>query len=122
MRRFRLAPEAREDIKDICSFIVLDSTEAAGRVREEIRDSCFRLAQHPRICHRRHDLTTRAERDKMAILGKVADRDTLSRHDGVMAWPCITAVAESPVKKYAAPHRCAGTVELCNANSGIRYL
>ena len=26
------------------------------------------------------------------------DRNTLSRHDGVVAWPCITAIAESPVK------------------------
>ncbi|HEY1337474.1 MAG TPA: hypothetical protein VGF59_08185 [Bryobacteraceae bacterium] len=44
------------------------------------------------------DLTTKAERDKMQIMGKVVDRNTLSRHDGVVAWPCITAIAESPVK------------------------
>ncbi len=44
------------------------------------------------------DLTTGAQRDKMTILGKVVDRETLSRHDGVVAWPCITAIAESPVK------------------------
>jgi photosystem II stability/assembly factor-like uncharacterized protein len=44
------------------------------------------------------DLTTGADRDKMTILGKVVDRNTLSRHDGVVAWPCITAIAESPVK------------------------
>lgn len=44
------------------------------------------------------DLTTNADRDKQPILGKVPDQNTLSRHDGVVAWPCITAIAESPVK------------------------
>jgi len=44
------------------------------------------------------DLTSNADRNKMTILGKVVDRNTLSRHDGVVAWPCITAIAESPVK------------------------
>ncbi len=44
------------------------------------------------------DLTTGAERDKQPIFGKVPDATTLSRHDGVVAWPCITAIAESPVK------------------------
>ncbi len=45
------------------------------------------------------DLTTGAERDKQPIMGKVPDEHTLSRHDGVVAWPCITAIAESPVRK-----------------------
>jgi photosystem II stability/assembly factor-like uncharacterized protein len=44
------------------------------------------------------DLTTKAERDKQQIMGKAVDENTLSRHDGVVAWPCITAIAESPVK------------------------
>jgi photosystem II stability/assembly factor-like uncharacterized protein len=44
------------------------------------------------------DLTTGAERDKQAIFGKAPDSTTLSRHDGVVAWPCITAIAESPAK------------------------
>jgi photosystem II stability/assembly factor-like uncharacterized protein len=44
------------------------------------------------------DLTTGAERDKQPIMGKAIDTTTLSRHDGVVAWPCITAIAESPVK------------------------
>ena len=43
------------------------------------------------------DLTTGADRDKLPIMGKLVDRNTLSRHDGVVAWPCITAIAESPV-------------------------
>ncbi len=44
------------------------------------------------------DLTTGAVRDKQTILGKTLDQETLSRNDGVVAWPCITAIAESPVK------------------------
>jgi photosystem II stability/assembly factor-like uncharacterized protein len=44
------------------------------------------------------DLTTGADRGKQMILGKLVDQDTLSRNDGVVAWPCITAIAESPVK------------------------
>jgi photosystem II stability/assembly factor-like uncharacterized protein len=44
------------------------------------------------------DLTTGAKRDEQKIMGKVPDEHTLSRHDGVVAWPCITAIAESPVK------------------------
>ena len=47
-----------------------------------------------------NDLTTGADRDKMTILGKVMDREhaALSRDDGVAQWPCITVIAESPVK------------------------
>jgi photosystem II stability/assembly factor-like uncharacterized protein len=44
------------------------------------------------------DLTTGADRNKQTIFGTVADIHTLSRNDGVTAWPCITAIAESPVK------------------------
>src|SRR5581483_8045456 len=44
------------------------------------------------------DLTTGQDREKLTILGKTVDRNTRSRHDGVAAWPCITAIAESPVK------------------------
>ena len=61
MKRFRLAPGARDDIREIWSYIAKDSIEAAARVREEIRDSCRRLARHPHIGHRRNDLTTRED-------------------------------------------------------------
>ncbi len=44
------------------------------------------------------DLTSGADRDKQPIMGKVPDEHTLSRDDGVVAWPCITAIAESPAK------------------------
>jgi photosystem II stability/assembly factor-like uncharacterized protein len=45
------------------------------------------------------DLTTGVDRDKQPIFGKVPDRFTLSRHDGVQEWPAITTVSESPVNK-----------------------
>src|SRR5437764_1860847 len=61
MRRFCLAPEARRDIRDIWSYIASDSVETAARVRQEIRDNCRRLAQHPYLGHRRQDLTSRRE-------------------------------------------------------------
>jgi photosystem II stability/assembly factor-like uncharacterized protein len=44
------------------------------------------------------DLTTKAKRDEQQIMGKAIGPDTLSRHDGVVAWPTITAIAESPVR------------------------
>ncbi len=43
------------------------------------------------------DLTNNAERDKMAIFGKVA-REMLSRNDGVVHYGTITTIAESPLK------------------------
>ncbi len=43
------------------------------------------------------DLTTGVERGKLPILGKVPDKDTLSRNDGVQDYPCITTISESPV-------------------------
>ena len=61
MRRFRLAPEAHQDIKEAWAYIAADSIEAASRVRQQIRDSCRHLAQHPGLGHRRDDLTTRAD-------------------------------------------------------------
>jgi plasmid stabilization system protein ParE len=61
VKRFRFAPEARDDIREIWSYIAGDSVEAAARVREAIRDSCRRLAQHPNIGHRRNDLTSRKD-------------------------------------------------------------
>ena len=44
------------------------------------------------------DLTNNVDRNSQKILGRDIDANTLSRHDGVQAWPCITAIAESPLK------------------------
>jgi hypothetical protein len=44
------------------------------------------------------DLTTGQDRTKLAVMGKtIAPGATLSYDDGVNTWPCITAIAESPV-------------------------
>jgi photosystem II stability/assembly factor-like uncharacterized protein len=43
------------------------------------------------------DLTTGVDRNQLPILGKVPNKDTLSRDDGVQAYPCITTIAESPL-------------------------
>ncbi len=42
------------------------------------------------------DLTTGQDRDKLEIMGRVPDRHTRSRHDGVQHWPSITTLSESP--------------------------
>jgi photosystem II stability/assembly factor-like uncharacterized protein len=43
------------------------------------------------------DLTTGADRNKLQILGKTPDKNTLSRHDGVQDYPTITTLSESPL-------------------------
>jgi len=45
------------------------------------------------------DLTNNQERDKLPIMGKVPDGETMSRHDGVQQWPAITGISESPINK-----------------------
>ena len=42
------------------------------------------------------DLTTGVDRNKLEIFGKVPDKNTLSRHDGVEEYPTITTLSESP--------------------------
>ncbi|MBZ5626663.1 MAG: hypothetical protein LAQ69_49480 [Acidobacteriia bacterium] len=45
------------------------------------------------------DLTSGVDRRTLSIMGKkVEDRTTLSRHDGVAAFPTITTLSESPVR------------------------
>ena len=45
------------------------------------------------------DLTTGADRNTLQIMGRVPDKNTRSRHDGVENWPAITTIAESPLNK-----------------------
>jgi len=45
------------------------------------------------------DLTTGTKRDEQPIMGKAPDRYTRSRHDGVQAWPTISALSESPLNR-----------------------
>lgn len=43
------------------------------------------------------DLTTGVDRNKLPVFGKVPDKTTLSRHDGVQEFPTITTMSESPL-------------------------
>ena len=61
MTGFRLAPAARADITEIWTYIGEDSLEAASRVRRAFLAACRLLAKHPRIGHKRADLTTRGD-------------------------------------------------------------
>lgn len=45
------------------------------------------------------DLTNNQDRDKLPIMGRVPDKITMSRHDGVQAWPCITTISESTLNR-----------------------
>ena len=45
------------------------------------------------------DLTTGEDRDKLPIMGRVPDKNTMSRDDGVQAWPAITTISESPTNR-----------------------
>lgn len=61
MTGFSLAPEARSDIQEIWTYIADDNLEAAGRVRRAFLEACRLLAIHPRVGHKRADLTTRGD-------------------------------------------------------------
>jgi photosystem II stability/assembly factor-like uncharacterized protein len=45
------------------------------------------------------ELTTDQDRNTMPIMGRVPDKNTRSRHDGVENWPTATTLAESPLNK-----------------------
>ncbi len=45
------------------------------------------------------DLTTNVDRNTLPIMGKVPDKNTRSRHDGVQQYPTISSISESPVNK-----------------------
>lgn len=58
--RFRLTPDAEEQIGDIVEFIAADSEDAAIRVRNALYSAFELLAENPGIGHTREDLTDRA--------------------------------------------------------------
>ncbi len=57
MKRFRLSPEAAEDITEIWEFIAQDNLDAAERVRRDIYDAIKGLVEIPQKGHTREDLT-----------------------------------------------------------------
>jgi photosystem II stability/assembly factor-like uncharacterized protein len=45
------------------------------------------------------ELTTNVDRNKLPIMGKVPDKNTRSRHDGVQQYPTISTISESPLNQ-----------------------
>ncbi len=45
------------------------------------------------------ELTTNVDRNTLQIMGKVPDKNTRSRHDGVQQYPTTTTISESPVNQ-----------------------
>ncbi len=57
MEKYRLTPEAVNDLFEIWNFISQDNTEAANRVEESILRACNLLADSPLAGRVRKDLT-----------------------------------------------------------------
>ena len=57
MSRFFLSAAARQDLRDIQTYIAADNVEAARKVMRELRSSFRRLARYPRLGHTRPGLT-----------------------------------------------------------------
>lgn len=59
MKRFKLSPQAADDIRETWGYIARDSLDAARRFRLRIGEACRTIAQNPRIGHSREDLTAK---------------------------------------------------------------
>ncbi len=59
MKRFELARRAFQDLQEIWEYVSTDSLDAADRLLEEFYREFQRLAEMPRIGHKREDLTAR---------------------------------------------------------------
>jgi len=57
--RYRLTPNAQENINEICAFIAEDSVDAALRVFDALDHAFGELAARPGMGHTREDLTAR---------------------------------------------------------------
>jgi toxin ParE1/3/4 len=57
--RYRLTPNAQENVDAICAFIADDSVAAALRVGDSLEQAFELLAETPEVGHRREDLTDR---------------------------------------------------------------
>lgn len=58
--RYRLTPNAQENVDAICAFIAGESVDAALRVLGFLEQAFEQLAETPEIGHSREDLTNRA--------------------------------------------------------------
>ncbi len=57
MKRYRLTPQASDDLFQIWSYIARDSIEAANAVEEAVYEACSLVANGPMRGHIRKDLT-----------------------------------------------------------------
>ncbi len=57
--RYRLAPEARDQVDAIGAFIAQESVDAALKVYDALEEAFERIALNPGIGHLREDLTHR---------------------------------------------------------------
>jgi len=57
--RYRLTPNAQENVDAICAFIADDSVAAALRVWDSLQQAFEQLAETPEVGHKREDLTDR---------------------------------------------------------------
>jgi len=57
VKRYRLTAEAGRDLDEVIDYLLVDSVDAALRVRTKLESSFDRIARMPGIGHRREDLT-----------------------------------------------------------------
>jgi len=57
MKVYHLAPEARNDLQEIWTYIAGDNPVAADKIETDIYKACEILAENPRLGHKRPDLT-----------------------------------------------------------------
>ena len=59
MRRYRVSPEAKQDLREIRDDIARDSIAASRRVLTNLRDAFDQLGRMPSQGHKREDLTNK---------------------------------------------------------------
>jgi plasmid stabilization system protein ParE len=57
MRRYRVSPEAKQDLREIRDYIARDNVGAARRVLANLKGAFENLARMPEQGHKREDLT-----------------------------------------------------------------
>ena len=71
MSGYRVAPQARSDLRDLMGHIAAENYDAAQRLRARLLATLALLAEHPEIGHWRDDLVSRALSVKFWAVGNV---------------------------------------------------
>jgi plasmid stabilization system protein ParE len=88
---YRLTPEARANLDDICAFIAEDNIDAALRLLEAFEHAFDQLVAMPGIGHMREDLTARPV-----------------KFWNVYSYLVVYDAASTPLTIVAIPARCTG--------------